>query len=156
MDIDCLAHKRWITFLVLYQNGSRMTAAHNWKVLWTVMVWPWAVGWLCVFPLFVFAVFSSLTGSRLPTSGPVGVAAVSATAERRTCRPADLHLLVADRLQRAFLPAYLPAGLPHCVPPISQRKTKLNNSVTFDRCLHSSCLLVLTKTPTYCKKQHWK
>lgn len=93
MDIDCLAHKRWITFLVLYQNGSRMTAAHNWKVLWTVMVWPWAVGWLCVFPLFVFAVFSSLTGSRLPTSGPVGVAAVSATAERRTCRPAALHLL---------------------------------------------------------------
>lgn len=33
MDIDCLAHKRWIMFLVLYQNGSRMAAAHNWKVL---------------------------------------------------------------------------------------------------------------------------
>lgn len=110
----------------------------------------------CVFPLFVFAVFSSLTGSRLPASGPVGVAAVSATAERRTCRPADLiYLWQIDSSAPSCLPACLspcwsaPLRYPHL-----SKKTQLNKSVTFDRCLRSSCLLVLTKTWTYCKQQH--
>lgn len=56
-------------------------------------------------------------------------------------------------------PSCLPACLSPCwsAPlryPHLSKKTQLNKSVTFDRCLRSSCLLVLTKTWTYCKQQH--
>lgn len=158
MDIDCLAHKRWIMFLVLYQNGSRMAAAHNWKVL--------ALSWSDRGQSGGFVFFPCLSlPSFLPSPAPVyrhldlwawqqcrqqqrGV-----PADRQTC----IYLWQIDSSALSCLPACLsPCWSAPLRSPISQRKTKLNKSATFDRCLRSSCLSVLTKTPTYCKQQHWK